>query len=170
MTVSSPNAEAERLDTQKASRLIGGALRRQRPLEISATSGVMAMWLLTMKMPANRPSAASLAPKTTERPMGSGIRTRKSVSSGKSEWLTRTVTSATIHIGSAIASVVSASSARAYGSAVAALKRAPYAFAYIRTSSKPTAMKNAIRPMMTRTNESAPSCEKTPKSKRPRKK
>ncbi|PYQ93468.1 MAG: hypothetical protein DMF96_29760 [Acidobacteria bacterium] len=112
-TARSANAEAETLVTQKASRLSGNGLSAQRPPETSMASGVMATWLDSVNRPANRASASSFAPKTRPRPMGSGIRTRKSVSSGKSEWLTRTVTNATIHIDSVIASAVSASFARA---------------------------------------------------------
>jgi hypothetical protein len=124
----------------------------------------MATWHVTMKSPANSASARSFAPKTAARLRGSGIRTRKSVSSGKSEWLTRTVTNATIHIGNAIASVVSASSAAAYGSSVAAPESAPYFPAYIRTSRNPRASNAENNPISTRTKASAPSCEKMPKS------
>ena len=154
-------AEAARLAAQNESSLRGTA----STAEISRASGVMATWLASVNRPANNPSAASFAAKTIGRAMGKGIRTRKSVSSGNSEWLTRTVTSATIHIGRAMTSVVSAISARVYGSAVGNVAICAVLMVYIRTSTKPNARIAANTPISRRTNESAPSGVKTPKSR-----
>ena len=79
--------------------------------EMSPTSGVTAMRLAPMNIPQKIASASSFVPKMNARVTGSGMSTRKSVSSGTSEWLMRTVMKAAIHIGRPNASVVSAASA-----------------------------------------------------------
>ena len=86
-----------------------------RLAEMIMATGSIATCDATMKIPANSASAASFDRKTSRLDTGSASSTRKSVSSGNSEWLTSSVAKATTSIGSAMTSV---SIAARYGAGV----------------------------------------------------
>ena len=122
------------------------------PIDISSDSGNSATWAETMKSAVNVASASSLAPKTRCRGTGSAISTRKSVSSGNSEWPTSTVTKDTIHIGTAMRNAWFASSASRKASG---LGRSVCAAVKMRVSRSPNENKTTQQPRIIRVNESA---------------
>jgi len=124
-----------------------------------------------MKRPAKSTSASSFEKNTMRLEIGSGARTRKSVSSGDSDWLTSSVANATTSIGSAITRVSSPRTASLYGPRFVKISdRAVYLPMYIRTRSKPDVSIKATMPINTRRNASNPESDRTPTSNSPRKK
>jgi hypothetical protein len=97
---------------------------------------------------------------------GSASSTRKSVSSGNSEWLTSSVARATTSIGAPMTSV---SIAARCGAGVSAASCVAAARMRTRAKSRPNVSIAATMPIRTRAKASDPASERTPKSNSPAK-
>ncbi len=138
----------------------------KRPADNRKASGSIAICVETMNNPANSASARSFERKTVSLEIGSTSSTRKSVSSGNSEWLTSSVAKATTSIGTPIISASPATLASRYASTLLAVGP----IEYMRASSRPNVSSTAMMPISTRRKASDPACDRMPKSNKAAKK